>query len=271
MATKYYVGTTGDWDSDNSWSTTRGGAGGAGEPEADDIAIVENLNHAMNTNISQGSVDLQGLFISIAPGGSLGSAGNPLDIDVSNVSTGTPQTRIINNGGAPVYLTGNHDLLKIISPAEVILSGSSTNGNVYLGRNGLLRVKDGVAITTLQSTGSGVIIEPGTGAVAAVNMVAGSATTERNITTVNLYGSGRLRAMGSAAFTTVSVFPNAVFTHNSSGTIGTIYVLTDGKASAAGSPYQFTVTNSTVYAGGLLFEDVPAGFITYTNPTASIP
>src|SRR5690606_10880670 len=132
MATKYYVGTTGDWDSDNSWSTTRGGAGGAGEPESDDIAIVENLNHAMNTNISQGSVDLQGLFISIAPGGSLGSASNPLDIDVSNVSTGTPQTRIINNGGAPVYLTGNHDLLKIISPAEVILSGSSTNGNVYL-------------------------------------------------------------------------------------------------------------------------------------------
>lgn len=272
MADRFYIGTDGDFSKDSNWSATRGGASVNDAPDADDVAYIENLNHAMNTGLSQGSVDLQGLHVSIAPGGSLGSPSSPLHIDVSNVSTGTPITRIRNFGSSPVYLAGDHDLLHISSAAGVVLGGggTSTMGNIYLSQGGLCTVKDGVSATAIASTGMNVVIEAGTGGIAALNMLRGVATTSRNITTASLYGNARLRTLLTAALTTANVFPNSTLQHNSSGTIGTIYVLTGATATAAGAPYPFTVTNSTLYAGGSLFDDAPGGLITYTNDTQLI-
>lgn len=274
MAEKHYVGKDGDWDKANNWSATRGGAGGAGVPEADDEVFVENLNHLLATGTSQGSIDLQSLYATIVQGGQLGSDSTPLAIAVSNETTATPNAVIRNYGGAPVYLTAGTngiDSLTIVGFSEFVLSGTFVN--IYAGVSGTARLADGFAVTALNTAGMGTILEAGSGTVAAIVAQAGSHRLDRSVTTLSLYGRARAVSRKTAAFTTINLFPSnagqrgTTYTHQSSGTIGTINVYTDAAASAAGATAPFTVTNSTLYAGGRLFEDAAEGLITYTNPT----
>lgn len=57
MATYYWVGGSGTWDNSNTanWSTSSGGAGGAGPPTASDSAIINTVSHGSSFTITLAS------------------------------------------------------------------------------------------------------------------------------------------------------------------------------------------------------------------------
>lgn len=272
----HYIGTDGDVGKTTNWSLTRGGASKGAIPAADEDVFIENLKHALATGTDQSSIDLHNLLITIADGGSVGTSANPLQYGISNTTTNAIGSNgtipiagpmIRNNGGAPVYFKAGDDgvdELTIVGAPEFVLTGAFVN--LYAGQIGSMRLADGFSCSgVIDTTGMGIDLEAGTGSIAEIIAQAGNHRFDRSVTTAGLHGRAHAIARKTAAITTLNLWPNSHYIHNSSGTIGTIVVRNGAVASAAGATAPFTVTNAIVHAGGKLFEDAPAGLITYTN------
>jgi hypothetical protein len=125
MATRYWVGGSGNWDltTTTNWSATSGGAGGASAPSVTDIVI-------FNSASSSGSYTVT---IDPTNGGSFGSLtiGGPATGSVSFAAGGNYLVSNLNNGSVTIAATG------VTSPSNISLSVTTSAGTFTVTTNGV--------------------------------------------------------------------------------------------------------------------------------------
>lgn len=266
MASRYWVGSAGDgdWNNVNNWSASSSGASGASVPvSTTDVYILDSLSD-ITGNLNQTSVNLNSLTISF--GGTIGTSVSSLVIGVSGTTiVSTTSSRISLSGGTnpiascKVRYCGN------------FYAGGGTFTALELGRNGYTNIDPSCVVTTLTGTGMACYAGANATAITTVNWHSGNLVSDRSIATLNEYGptSNVILNKAAAVSTLANVFGSSSYTHNSSGTITNIKVGVGSKATAKGSIYPLTVTDSTVYGNGYLFaqEDIP---VTFTNATTKV-
>lgn len=263
MAARYFIPTSGAWAWDGAvWSATIGGsAGSAATPvTGDDVYILTGTADITGT-LNQSAVALNSLTIGFS--GTIGTSGASLQI---GLGTGD-SAHVYGAGRINLALTDNTTTLNVYDDFSGILTlTGGAIGTIVAGRNGNVVINAGT-ITGIETAGCSVI----SGAGATVSLFyayGGNHLFEASIGTLQTYGRATFRTFGLAVGITsaASVFGNSTLIHDSAGTINNLKVYTDGTAVTPGNYGGFTVTFSTKYIGGRMFETTSVP-ITYTNAT----
>lgn len=260
MATYYWVGGSGTWDSSNTanWASTSGGAGGAGCPtQSDDVVFDSN-------------------------------SGSPLDISNSGPATGycnncTVTTTAFNifNGGGGVYIAGS---LYIVSGASwgkpINFNGNGTSNTIYAPGTTLYAIQFwlGTGTYTLTSNLSVYISGYGNGAIwfrsamtlntgnysvnttlinftAAATFNIGSSTVtmtegfKMQTTSATITGTGKFSMIGSSSKTFVGNGYQNYPTLDQGGS-GTLTVTGSNKFSNITNSYSSTGATAVNFEGG---------------------
>lgn len=281
MASRYYVGSTGDWNTTASWSATLGGASGASVPVSDDDVFILGLDHALATNITGlGAVDLGSLTIAYGDGGSIGDAGSALDVAVSGTSSLSParsgECRIrMGPGAGACYLkagTNNYEQIHAAnqSGSELVLTGGTFSVCYFEGS--VTRVKAACSVGSVFNIGSTIILEAGAGTVGALGNTAGNLICERGTSSTHTFYAGQGRYTGTGAVSAIAVNGGARVNYQASGTITDLTVLgPTAVVDDVGNSTGFTVTNTTLTGTNARAFEKPDSTITYTNDPIVIP
>lgn len=269
MAARYMVVTSGDvaWDGPIWSATATGAAGSAATPvNGDDVYIVQGTAN-ITSSLAQSGVTLNSLTIGY--GGVIGTSATSLAINIGNADSayfygsGTYNLTVTDGG----LYTGTFNVLDTFSGTINFTNAGA--GNLICGQTGIVNLY-GCQIDTVKTCGCSLYGD-GDAQIVALKTAAGNHKLNRGISG-SLDISGRNTSVtisginaGSGAIT---VYGGA-YIHESAGTITTIVVYPNAKASAVDGYGPFTVTNSELWAGGSLFT-AQGNLITYTNATVKV-
>lgn len=192
-----------------------------------------------------------------------------IDVTISCASGSTPVVTYASNCSTARITAGSSNItkLKCLGGALSVVSGTVTTLETTTGAISVLAA---AVVTTHNGAGAPTTFAYNATAVTTCTVQAGSMSSNRSITTLNVAGNGtRATTTLAAAITTANVNNGARLNHQSSGTITTANCYTGARMDAQGSPYVgFTVTNANVWAGSSYFAGETSK-ITATN--AAIP
>lgn len=256
MPTVTWTGGAGD----NNWATGANWSGGSA-PSAADTVRFDNGSSDVATGPGA-AIALTALIVTN------GYSGNWTGL----VTLDTITTLTINGAGT---------LYRLSAPA--------TTANLYLNPQTTVS-HEGGTWATVYASGSGNVNRSGTGAWTAYDVLpgvkvtatssnqtfgsgtnGGTIVTAGNITTYRGTGGDRLTTTGTAAVGTLATIGNgSIFNHLSSGTIAELDAQAGSAFPCNGSPKDFTITTTKLWAGAMLNQQPPGITITFTNPIVYI-
>jgi len=296
MATRYYIGSGSDWNTDSNWSTTSGGAGGASFPTSADDAIFDSNSGSctldanaacLSLKIGQSgsayasTLSLSTFALSIGSGGfdctyggsatvnagssTITCAGNFDNQDVGTYTYGT-SLLVMTGNGTTITSQFNKDIysVQISNNASVSLAGSNR-----LECLGDITIDSGSTLTAstvaLWSSGSGTVTINGT--------LTGTSTLNGTFGTTIALG-----ATGTISINAVTILSNTVT--NAGGTWATTTVTSDQDLTIGAGTYggtwlirvagaytrSVTVNGALTFTGGFTLQCTNAGgVITFNN------
>ena len=199
-----------------SYNTLPDGSGSSGLPVADDILRIHRRTRPINTGFSGlSAVDLQGCEITYQESVALTSAGNALDLQVSNTTTSADPTLSITSNGSMMEIQTTSGIDKIEarlpSGALQLKSGSIEDLRIWSGQLLIEDAADMTDIYALTPSVRAVIREATSGGISRIYVVGASVRCYRDVT----QGPGLVETNGtfillhSAVATTVDVFGGA--------------------------------------------------------------
>ncbi len=176
MATRYWVGGTGDWTDTAHWSTSSGGSGGASAPDFPDAAIFDASSGGGTVTAGSGQSCLTltttgftgSLSLSVTAYGNvtLGSTAThtSLELTFSTSATLTTNSETISS-------------LEVIAGGDVVMAAALTTGAITLA-GGWLRLKNGVTstCTSFSSSSSAALASTSAGSQATLSDSSGTNT-----------------------------------------------------------------------------------------------
>jgi hypothetical protein len=274
MATSYYwVGGAGSqsFNSSANWSATEGGSGGAGVPgDTDTPYILTGTSNIEGFDATVGgTVTFANIYISF--NGTIGSVSSPLKFalaaNAQSAASGNHGELYLN----PV-LSNSTKQIQFLGTGPVILSGSTNNqGIIICGTQGPVTVEATYqGAFTISTYGATVTLlnASGMSGTPAVTVWDGLVRCYRTFATVQIYG-GRFVSLGTCTATgPIRPQGGGIYTHNTSGAIGSITVFPGGIANTTGATSPFTISATAgLHLGGHLFEE-PTVVITYSGSPA---
>lgn len=254
MADRYWLGVNTNLTDTANWSATRLGAGAASVPGVGDVAYLYDGSRDIDTNITNFLAtttiiggEFRGNIGTATQALEFGTAGATVTIeavskDYISVSAKAATTIATLN----IKATGRYGGI-------VNIGGTGTFTNVYCGSMGRASVDSAAVVTNLYSAGINVSARAGTAFT--ILQLAGQPLTAHVIGrgfTTGTFAQTAVLYNGTAAITTINVFPGASYTHQSDQTITTANVMPNGIA-MAGS-LRFTVSNLNQWGGSQAFE-----------------
>jgi hypothetical protein len=245
MATRYWVGGTGNWDatSTTNWSATSGGASGASAPTAvDDVIFDANSN----TGTSAFTVTLTGTAAapSLCRDFSTGGAGGALDgVMFFTVASGSNQINIFGSLTFPainiIWSTGTSIIrMAATSTGKTI----TTNGNTLSGSLTFDGVGGEWTLGSAYTTSGGIIVTTGSFVTNNYNISGSTGTSGSIIISAN--SNTKSINLGSSTLTLGTTTP---FTNNSTGNL---------TFNAGTSTIICANATSTFIGGGLTFYNL---------------
>lgn len=233
-------------------------------PVGGDSVIFDRGNVSVTAGLSP-AIAIATFTVKETYGGSIGGA---TLLTLTSITT-------LNYAGRGAYckLGGTVTTAKIdLRAGNTFVFGSGTWTNVYVtGASGGMAQVTGATITNLYSVSSGVFIEANTGTTFTIVENRGQLKTARDVATYTGLGYDQLTTTTAAAIGTVAnLVEGSVYNHQSSGTIALLNVRPKSSFPCIGSQYDFTITNSNWYSGGVFNINPPGVTITFTNPIAYI-
>lgn len=246
MATYYWVGatTSTDLSSSANWSSSRGGAGGAGTPTSGDTVYIETGS----VDITAGSLTCDTVYYS-APV-NLGASGSAITIAAA----------------VAIHITGNREFMNIAGSGTCpLLTYRPTSGRLsltagtwtttYCGTYGQCDVGASAVSTNLHSAGCIVTAAYNATGFTLLNITGGNADgIARSAATVYGGPGTVVRTTGAAAISTIAVIHGKLL-HHSYGTIASIITGNGARATTEGGAYSCTVTASVAGANSYCFTD----------------
>lgn len=256
MATRTWLGADGNWANTANWS------GGAVPVDGDDV-VIDSGSVSITTGMNQSGISLKSLNITRGYTGSIGTAGDPLLINVDHASA--TACRIAMNRGY-LYVNGSMTVPFRVDQCSgaggVVLSGGTLAGTpaIVCGEVGTLRVTSGVTVSgDVITCGIGLMLEAAVSG--SVYMYRGTHAAYANIGTLVLGASATLTTKTTAAITTGTLHGQANHVHDSSGTIGTLNAL-PGSYHKPGGSKDYTITTLNRYAGSNVTTSVTGATVT---------
>lgn len=221
MATRVWIGVTGDWDTVTNWS-------GGAKPATGDVVVFDSSSVVSPTsNLDQNTVALNALKVYSGYTGSIGSSGNPLKIDVSNGTN--PFLQFEGGSGSQLWITG--DITEAVlntdttpSTAQLYIGSTAKTVTKFELSRGHAQLHTGITVTTLNvkyasSASSDVQLTINSGAVVTTaNVKGGSVTSAVCPTTLNLDGGIWTSNATSGTITTLNANGNGRFVYGAAGT-----------------------------------------------------
>ena len=222
-----HTGTT-----DSTWATVTNWINQTdasnGPPVSDEILLMDERSNGPNeltSGISATGVDLQGLYVTRGyKNRSIGGAGAPLGLSVSNTTTVTdPKVQYFASGGA-MYLGESGDVfdnieIDCVDGAEFYLVDGTCADMVVAG--GTVYISSAAVVTNLTVLGGTVIIDWNATNLTTLNVSGGTVQTARGFTTGEVSNGAVLRTVKADAGTiagTVTV-NGGTLDHQAKGTI----------------------------------------------------
>jgi len=266
MAARYFIPTSGDyaWDGAVWAATASGAAGSAATPvDTDDVYILSGTAN-ITSSLNQSGIQLNSLTIGFS--GTIGTAATSLQIGLDTGDTayiygsGSINIAITETSGSTLNVYDNFSGFLRITGGAI--------ASIICGRSGAIDVSGSPTIGSIATCGCSITINTVTGSCSLIAL-GGNHAVYCSMSIIGIAGNGIIRAEGASVAVTFQAYANSgsKIVYTAPGTIATALVYTGGEITTDGTFGGFTVTNSTVYAGGKLF-DTPSVPITYTNPTA---
>jgi hypothetical protein len=268
MATRYYIGSGGDWNTDANWATSSGGAGPASYPTASDDAIFDDnsgdctldasaaclsLTIGTSGKLYAGTLDAASFGIAIGTGGLDCTYGGSATLDMgtgtwtcsgnwdaSDVGTLTRDTATIQMTGTGVTWTSKRvDTLEVsgtvtVSSGVQELDNTTVTGTLTVNSPALFYTYVSITVATGTLTGTGTLE-----AANYNNSVTGGGTW--TIANSNLRYNSTLNA----------------------GTYGGTWYIPHQAAGGSGNPNELTIGGHVTWTGDVTFEANVSGS-TYT-------
>lgn len=230
-----------------------------------------------DSKIDSGLASAAFLLLHVGFAGTIGEAGSALTNSTNGgiyyygtgayayfANVGT--LRVWSTGGGTVYISGSDFSTKTIQlgpSSTVVFEADAINmGTVY----------SYPTCDDFRICGAGVTIKNGSVAGGAIKFEArGGAVVNcaRQMGSIGVHGRGSLVTYSNnASVTAIEVHDDAVYIHESSGTIGTLTMFPRSTAIDRGSG-PFTVTDRVLYPNVKCFES-PRNVITYTNAAGHV-
>ena len=283
MATRYYIGTDGDFAAAANWSDTTAPSSWS----SSDVIVIADSSDNIDTNLDQGAITATGLKLIIEDTftGTLGVASSKafLVLNVAEAHIHFPTANQTSAAGSSlilldcdgattevnIYGSATTSSLTNLPPIHVKNAGASSALNVLSGVVG-----SGITVAAEASTWADVnvgvsgggstdaIVTLGDGLTLGDVAVASGTVVNRgsNVTTATVE-SGTYTPYGGATHATVRI-NGGVCVYNSDGTITTAHVI--GALDLSQDARDLTITNTNLYNGATLNLERP-GTVTFTN------
>jgi hypothetical protein len=247
-----------DFSAADNWT---GGGGTGGVPAASDTVLIRSIPKDVITSPDAFSaIAIVSLIVTNECRKSLGNSTTP--IRFANI------TSLVYAGGGEIARLGSSGTVASadIAPTGgtcLLFNGTWTTVNSLYG---VVEVGASAVVTNAYNIAAVWADEPGT-AYTTFTHGGGRSTLKRSAGTVHA-NQGRLETEGAAAVTTkATIWGGATYNHRSSGTITLYEAMPNSTFSVRGNPYSgFTITNHTVWAGALIFDEQAGLTVTKTNP-----
>ncbi len=250
-STFYWTGGANDntWATAGNWNTVRDGSGTGGPPIGGDTIVVDQTNQAING----AATALSYANVTIAFGGSIGSAGTPLTFVCPGTVTVRTQSANIYLGVTAAGTIVTLDV-KSTGTGTCYLTGPGACTNVLWSTSANVDISANCAVTTAQGAGGRMTAAANATPFTTLDVGGGTVDTYRPITTANV--QGKLTTKGnSCAVATVNVFSGGQHFNWTSSTVTASKVLPGGYASSISSPFQATVSARTNFEGSKNYVD----------------
>lgn len=236
MATRYWVGGSGDWSGTTHWSATSGGAAGASEPTSADDVIV-NASSGSPVITASGTANCASFVATGATG--------TLDATI-NVYGGTAVTIILVLPGTFAMATYNFGRVNFYNATAktINVTGDTTKGKLDFSNStgGISLVSNLACYSLTSSSGSTGIFNTGASTVSACYFSIGSGSTANfGTTTVSCYQEF---VAETSSIITLNGTLNLLYNLAAGSVSGQIRIFTDGG-------HTYGTVNANVYPSTL--------------------
>lgn len=219
------------------------------------------------------AVELVNVTITQGYTGSIGTSGSPLAMTegiTGTLKVGGKQTGVylsVPNAKAIATLSAESGVVTISGSG----TGAVTTANVSSGASFVATVPVLTTLNVVTPDSSAIVATSGT-AITTANVIGRLETTDRNITTLNVGGSGRVVAKGTTAITTATIGNGGTLNKQSSSTDTTVTVQFGGTLTNEGNTYMDngsgtapTVTTLNLWSGSKFIPNGVGNLLTVTT------
>ena len=261
MATKTWISTDGNWDTTTSWSPT-------GVPVSTDDVYFVSGSQDVTSGFNQSGVTLNSINFGTKWTGSIGT----------NLQINSTTVDYANKNGA-VKLQGTYTTINVQATSgdnpALTLDDSTITTIRITGGSGTVFVKDGTtvsgAIDMIGCKGARLEIESGaTVSATDITIDAGTVLSYEELDTVTQYGGVVTMANSAGTTNTVTMYKGIFKCQPTSSTTLTTLTVYGGYFDLRGcNAPSHTITNASVYSGGMIDERNGLSNTVWTNPINS--